>query len=373
MRPDLQLRRDLIKLVCLLAALLGAATVFVVAPALATPTLLSLVASTLLSPFVAALERRGYPRALSIGLLYLGMGGLVVGGGVWVIQSYESEWSSLRETGPARFSSMIHRLRSYETAIKSKYTFTRSINPTETLVAWAENESRSLMTSGPALLGDLLTWIFIVPFITFVLLSDGRNIRSAFFQLVPNRYFELFFLISHQISSAISDYLRAKMLEAFIVGAMTTVGLFLVGSNYALLLGILAGATNVIPYLGPLLGALPGLLIAGFDESRSGLAWGVGAVYLVANVVDTVVIFPLVVAKLVNLHPLFLVAGVIVGQQTYGLVGMLVSIPIVSAVKVVLQEIYVAVYEQRPQRLPGPTEPGVQGVVREIFDRRDAA
>jgi len=180
-------------------------------------------------------------------------------------------------------------------------------------------------------------------------MTDARSV-AAFYQLVPNRFFESLFIVSNEIANAISDYLRAKLVEATLVGLLTLVGMVLVGAPYTAVLAVLAGITNIIPYVGPILGAVPGLLVAAFDHNHPGMLWPVALVYIVANVIDTFVIFPVVVAKLVNLHPLILIAVVAVGQQYYGLVGMLISIPVATAVKVVVHEIYSAVYEQRSAR-----------------------
>jgi putative permease len=83
------------------------------------------------------------------------------------------------------------------------------------------------------------------------------------------------------------------------------------------------------------------------DSSNPGLVWSVLLVYGIANAVDMLVIFPVVVAKLVNLHPLLLIAVVAIGQRYYGLVGMLISVPVAAAIKVIVQQIYFTVYEQR--------------------------
>jgi len=347
---DPLLRRDLIKLVCLVLAIAGTVSVFIVTPSLSSPTVISIVFTMLLSPLVASLERRGYPRSLSIMIIFATFGvaaGLL---GVWAIQSSQSEWETLKNQAPAHFEAAIQKLREFEAGLKAKYTFLQSVNPTDYLLHWGQTEGRRIVQQGPGLMGEILTWLFIVPPLTFVMLNEGRTIRKRFFHLVPNRYFESFFLISNEITTALSDYLRAKLVEAFLVGLMTTIGLVAVGAPYAIVLGVFAGVMNILPYLGPILGAVPGILIAAFDSSHTSLVWAVGGVYLAANVIDTVLIFPVIVAKLVNLHPLILIAVVMVGQQYYGLVGMLISIPAATALKVVLQEIYFAVYEQRSAR-----------------------
>jgi putative permease len=202
--------------------------------------------------------------------------------------------------------------------------------------------------TGSALLGHLFGCLFLIPILTFCLLSQGRSIRRSFFQLVPNRFFESVYIVTHGVFSAMSDYLRAKIIEAFLVGSMTTTGLVFAHSPYALVLGFWAGITNIIPYIGPILGAAPGVLIALMDPSNPSLIWTTITVYTVANLIDAIVIFPGIVAKLVNLNPLVLIASVVIGQYYYGILGMLISIPIAAAIKVVLYEFYVIVYGYVP-------------------------
>ncbi len=356
---DANLRRDLVKLICVTAALAGVSYLFVLNPALSTPTLFSLVVAMLLSPLVAALERRGYPRALAIVIIFLTIGLASVLAGFWTMQSGQIQWDSLKEKTPTYFAATIEKLKRFEASIKSHYPFLKAVNPTDSLVAWGKQTGQWFVVNGASLVGDILTWMFIVPLLTFFMLSDGPGMRRRFFQMVPNRFFEVTFGLVNEITTAISDYLRAKLVEALLVGLMVTAGLALVDAPYAIVLGIVAGVTNIIPYLGPVLGAVPGLLIASLDSSNPNLIWLALAVYLIANVIDSVLIFPVIVAKLVDLHPMILIVAVILGQQYYGLIGMLISIPIASAIKVVLSQIYAAVYEQRgrDRYRPMPTIP----------------
>ncbi len=344
---DPQFRRDLLKLGCLVAVALGTVGVFIVTPTLSSPTLLAMVTTTLLSPWVAGMERRGYSRASAICLIFLILIASLFLFGFWGVQSGLSEWNSFKEHAPEHFKTALNRMMELETSLKARYSFLQSIHPTEQFLNLGKETGGWFVDHGPALMGAILSWTFIIPPLTFVLLNEGPAIRRGFFQLVPNRYFEAFFLISTQITHAISDYIRAKLLEAVLVGTLVTIGLALIHAPYAIVLGIVAGITNIIPYLGPFLGAAPGVLLAYIDSAHPGILLPVGLVYLVANLIDTVVIFPLVVARLVKLHPLILIAVVIVGQHYYGLVGMLISVPVASALKVVFQEVYVAVYEQR--------------------------
>lgn len=343
---DPHIRRDLLKLVFVLAAIVGTTAVFFVTPSLSTPTMLSLVTTLLMSPLVAALERRGYPRTASILILFTGLALISATAGIVALRIGEGEWDTFKVKAPQYFDMVMVRLHTFEDALRTKYSLLANVKITETLVAYGHQTGQWFATNGANLMGELLSCLFIAPILTFFLLNDGPAIRKRFFQLIPNRFFESAYMISHDIATAISDYARAKLIEAFLVGLMTTVGLWCVGAPYAIVLGILAGVTNIVPYAGPIVGAAPGLLAIGLDPAQAHLLWPVVFVYIGANLVDMVFIFPVIVAKLVDLHPLLLLAAVAVGQQYYGLIGMLISIPVAAAFKVVLQEIYSAVYEK---------------------------
>jgi putative permease len=257
-----------------------------------------------------------------------------------------SEWGSLQAKAPAYFNATVDKLRQYEAEWKAAYPVLEDFHPTDSLVAAGQHTGALFLKKSPELMGGLATLLFIAPFLTFVLLKDGRSIKKRVFELVPNRFFEASFMISSRIITSLSDYMQAKLAEAFLVGLLTGIGLAIIKAPYSFVLAIIAGITNIVPYLGPVFGLVPAVLVVAFDPTYSALVWPVIIVYAIANLIDNVVIFPVLVAKLVNLHPLILIVAVMVGGRYYGIVGMLVSIPIATAFKVVLQEIYSAVYEQ---------------------------
>jgi len=323
------------------------ASVFLIAPSLSTPTALSLVATVLLSPWVSALERKGYSRPLAISMIFLVLAFFTGSLGFWLIQSGMAQWDLFKEHAPTQYNAALQRIRDLELGLRSQYPFLSTSPLIETVGNWIRDTAQWLISNGPSLMGHLFAWTLIIPPLTFVLLNEGRSFRRGFFHLIPNRFFESFFLITTDISSALSDYLRAKIVEALLLGLLVTLGLSLIKAPYAIVLGLVAAFTNVLPYLGPILGAIPGILITAFDPSLAHLAIPVTLVYFAANLIDSILIFPFVVAKLINLHPLVLVAVVAVGQHYHGLVGMLIATPIATAIKVILQEIYTAIYKQK--------------------------
>jgi putative permease len=341
---NLTFNRDLLRLFCFLAVIVAAGLLFLGTPALTIPTLCSVALVTLLSPWVTAMERRGFSRQGSILTVFAAITAAATIGGWMIARNWQSEWVDFQQNFPAYFAKVIQKLSSIESRLKANHPILKDVNLAAKLSARGNGFGEWFEDKVPALLSDIMGCLFLVPILTFCLLSQGRMLRRKLFQLVPNRFFESVYIVTHGVMTALSDYLRAKMIEAFLVGAMTTIGLAVVGSPYAVVLGFWAGVTNIIPYIGPVLGAAPGLLIATFHPVHRGLIWEMATVYSIANLVDALVIFPGIVAKLVDLNPLVLIASVVIGQYYYGILGMLISIPIAAAIKVVLYEFYLIIY-----------------------------
>ena len=113
-----------------------------------------------------------------------------------------------------------------------------------------------------------------------------------------------------------------------------------VGFEYALLLAVFAGLSNLIPYIGPVVGAIPAVLIV-LVNSVPGLEFLIViAVYIVAQLIDNFFIIPLVVAKIVNLHPVTVAIVIIIGAQIGGILGMIISIPVACILKLTTTTVY---------------------------------
>lgn len=342
---DRSFKRDVFRLVCFGLAITAVGIVFLGNPALSLPTVCSIVITTMLSPWVATLERRGFSRDIAILILFLLLSTTSVFVGILVATNWQKEWFSFQAKAPEYFAASLARVHAFEMHLRASLPLPKDLDFAALLNKFVDRSTSGIAARLPAYMGNFFSCIFLVPILTYCLLSEGRSLKRRFFQLVPNRFFESVFIVSHGVGSALSDYLRAKLIEAFLVGIITTIGLAMIHSPYAIVLGIFAGLTNIIPYIGPFLGAIPAIAIASFDSyGAEGLIWSTVIVYAIANIIDSVIIFPGVVAKLVKLPPLVLVASVVLGQYYGGIIGMLISIPIAAVFKVFLSELYVIIY-----------------------------
>lgn len=188
----------------------------------------------------------------------------------------------------------------------------------------------------------ILSLVVIVPIVTFFLLADGHLIQKALLKMVPNSYFEMSVLLFNKITSALKFFIRGQMIDAAAVGIMTSLFLAIIGLPYFLVIGIIAGLGNLIPYLGPIIGFLPALFV--IIVSPEGVtAIGLGkiiTVFVLVQFLEGTFIYPIAVGKSVDLHPLVVIIGVTIGGQLGGIVGMLVAIPLISVVKVSFEVMY---------------------------------
>lgn len=203
---------------------------------------------------------------------------------------------------------------------------------------------KELLLSIPNYVASFLEWSFIIPLFLFFFLKDGRKFKRNFFKIVPNDFFEKTYYLFHQFNKKFGDYIFAKFMEATIITTTITIGLVIIGFPFALLLGLLAGATNIVPYLGPFLGFAPALVIGLVGQSSTQMMGAMIMLYLIANIVDLALVFPVLVSKIVNLHPIVVVISVIIGSQVGGVMGMVVSIPMAALVKLIFEEIINELY-----------------------------
>jgi predicted PurR-regulated permease PerM len=202
---------------------------------------------------------------------------------------------------------------------------------------------RGQKTPLAALAAILSTWI-VAPVVFLFLLRDTGEIKRGFLRLIPNRLFEPTLAVLNDLDRALGGYVRGLFLECCFLGLTVAVVFAVVGIplRWAIPLGLVAGATNVIPYLGSAIALLTGLAFPLLTDQIHPLlpmihadnvaVWVVIGV-LLAEVLKNVVFEPFVLGGAVRLHPLVVVIGVLGGGILFGLAGLLLAIPTMTIVK----------------------------------------
>ena len=203
--------------------------------------------------------------------------------------------------------------------------------------------SGNVISAAPGLIISAVSLIMssiIVLFSVFFLLKDGKLMRKNLIRAVPNRYFEITLTILDEVNTAVGNYIRGQITDCLIIGALSTIGLALIGFKYAILVGTIVGLMNMIPYLGPLTGMIVGFMMALIDGNSLPMGLRVLLVLSIVKLIDDALVNPMVVGSSVELHPLVVILCITVGEALLGVVGMLIAVPVFCALKATFEVLH---------------------------------
>ena len=192
-------------------------------------------------------------------------------------------------------------------------------------------------------LGNILTilsFIATIPIIGFFILKDQNKFKKAFLNIIPNRYFELIIILMEKIDEIVGKYFRAMMIEILIVGILSAISLSILGVKFSLAIGITAGFANAIPYFGPLIGIILAIISVLLTAEPPIMIINVIIAMQLVQLVDNNIVYPIVMGRNTDMHPLLILLTVIAGGYTYGIMGMFLSVPIVFLIKETVRVLY---------------------------------
>ena len=199
------------------------------------------------------------------------------------------------------------------------------------------SDGPSLLLSGAASIISTTLQIILILLASAYFLFDFPKFVESFRLAVPTRYRRLFTDLSQKADRAVGGYLRGQLLITLILGVLIYIGLSIAGVPLALAISFLAAIFNLVPYLGPIIGVIPAVLL-GFTVSPWTAFWAV-IVFIIANQLEGNVLAPYILSKNTNLHPVTVLLAILVGAGMFGLLGALLAVPVVALLKVVLDSI----------------------------------
>ncbi|QUE87855.1 AI-2E family transporter [Exiguobacterium alkaliphilum] len=189
--------------------------------------------------------------------------------------------------------------------------------------------------------------IVVIPFMLIYMLLDGKRLPDSIVKWLPKSYETETRKILNDMHTTVKNYVHAQLLVAFFVGITSLIGLWIVGVDYAILLALFMMVTNIIPYIGPFLGAAPAVVVAFIQEPI--MAVWVIIVIIVVQQIESNVISPLIQGKSLKVHPLTIIIVLLVAGNLAGIIGMLIAVPTYAVAKVVVQNI-VRIYKLREHK-----------------------
>ncbi|MCO4320483.1 AI-2E family transporter [Aliidiomarina quisquiliarum] len=233
-------------------------------------------------------------------------------------------WQDLMETAQEYAPAFIEQSQLEE--------FTQRIN-TRLLAIGQGILDKSLSTL--FVVATLLVYLIIVPLMVFFILKDKDILLSHFSRVLPDQR-RLIQQVGHEMNTQIMNYIRGKSLEIIIVSGVTFVVFTMFDLRYSALLAILVGFSVLVPYIGAAVVTLPVALVGLFQFGMSPtLAWLMMA-YLIIQALDGNVLVPLLFSEAVSLHPVYIIAAVLIFGAIWGFWGVFFAIPLASLVKAVL-------------------------------------
>lgn len=308
--------------------------------------MIAVVVAAALAPIIDSAQKLRVPRWLAVIVVYLGLIGILTGAGVLigptVVQQIERlirRLPTYLEIVRSLFENLVIRLGVSDPESVSPI---RQLFDIQGLTGWAIRSSQELLVRSYSVTRGILGGVFslfLALLLSGYMLSGSENLIKGLVSLFPKPWDERLAAQVEPVSQRMGGYIQGRVLVSGILGIAITIGLGFLGlSEFALGLGVIAGFTNLIPFLGPVLGAIPALIVA---IAQGGLTFfWVLLLFVIIQNVETYVLDPLLVGSTVNVHPLYQLLAVLGGTQVLGIIGALIVPPWVAGAAVLLENLY---------------------------------
>ena len=313
------------------------------------PVLLATIAYYLLRPILRLLEKIKIPRIWGILIIFLGVAGLVTLLVFLVYPFLKIQFHNLVEEFPTYFSELLINTDAFlRSSIFASYYEGLDINVNTILESIQGNIGKlftdtiggiaSGVTSFISALTGFVLAIVTVPFILFYLLKDGEKLPEFILKLLPPRMHDDAKIIFRDVDHQISSYIQGQILVAICIGIMVSIGFFVIGMKYSLLLGVLAMFTSVVPYLGPIIAITPAVIIAIVTSPL--MLVKLAVVWTIVQFVEGKFISPQIMGKSLHIHPITIIFVLLTAGSIFGVAGVILGIPGYALLKVVVNHLF---------------------------------
>lgn len=312
-----------------LAAAIGV-LLYLLAPILA-PFLFAAILAYICNPLVDRMSRRGMPRTLAAALVLLLLIALFVAFMLIMVPLLVRQAHAMAAQAPAYVDWLKVKASPWISAqlgVQLDMDFAKdwlSEHMAE-IQRLAVKLVPSITTGGMALVDFAVNFVLVLV-VLFYFMRDWNRLTALIGEMVPRRWYPQFVALFGEIDGVLGQFLRGQLLVMLLMGAFYTIALWLVGLDYALSVGMIAGLVTFVPYLGVITGVALATLtgILQFD-GLTGLMW-VWAVFVLGNVLEGYVLVPLLVGERIGLHPVAVLFALLAFGQLFGFFGVLLAVP----------------------------------------------
>jgi predicted PurR-regulated permease PerM len=328
-----------------LALIAGAAwLVYLLAPIL-TPFLISALLAYLGNPVVDRLARWHVPRPLAVALVFLLFLLLVIALLFFLIPALQAQITAFIAKAPAYFDWLqnnalprLQALLGVELSLDIAAIRQTLLGHWREVGDWATAFFLYIARSGLSIVGWLATAL-LVPVVTFYMLLDWDHLLARLLSLFPLRRRGQIATLARESDEVLGSFLRGQLLVMTALAVVYSVGLTLVGLDLALPIGMVAGLVSFVPYLGFILGLLAAAIAAYLQFQDPMILLGVGIVFLVGQLLESLWLTPKLVGNRIGLHPVAVIFAVMAGGQLFGFTGILLALPAAAVMKIWLRHL----------------------------------
>ncbi len=298
----------------------------------------AIIVASAVSPFASWLEKRHIPRLLGVLLLYLIVFGLILFLMSLVIPFFSIEVSELTQALPKFFNTLSGALdQVQQTTSTSYFDFLSEIqNLLDSFSQFLQVSSQSAINLIIGVFGGVLSFVSVVV-ISFYLSVTPHGITSFIRSVMPSKYEDYLIDLWHRSERKVGRWMQGQLLLALSVGLFVFIGLSLFGVKYALILAILAMVLEVIPIAGPVISAVPGVILAFTQSTTLGL-W-VLIFYIVVQQMENHILAPFILGKTLGLNPITVILALLIGGKLAGLLGIILAVPVAVVIVEVLDDL----------------------------------
>lgn len=313
------------------AAVLGLALLYYLRT-LVLPFMLALFLAYLVSPLVDQLERAGVGRAAASGIVLASLLAGVVAGGVLLLPALGREVGRVVAQVPSG-TSPVGWLTGWTTGMMPGPWRGLAGQLNAGMERWMREFTSRVVASGGELASMAYALLF-VPFIAYYFLLDRGRLGLGVLRRLPPPWRPHVAVLGAEIGTTLAGFVRGQVLVSALVGVATALAMAALRVPFPLLVGVLAGLLDVIPYFGPVIAAVPAV-VAGFSVS----SWTpvfVVLTFFAIHQLESVFLVPRVMGSLTGLHPLAVLAAILAGEQVLGLTGMLLAVPAAACLRILV-------------------------------------
>lgn len=291
--------------------------------------LLSFILSTALSPLVDRIQKRNIPRTISVLMVYVFAGLLIYLMFLAIVPNVLSQINSISQNKDFYIE-------------EATEIFNSAPDPIKEGIRELPSKLRDVSVNG-FLTGALGVFNGIFGFITvlvlaFYFLIDKDSVENLIVHYSPENYKRRGTRVFKKISRNMSLWFRGQIALSLIVGFISYVGLLIIGVKYALTLAVWVAFTELIPIIGPILGGIPAVLIASTDSLNKGIY--VILLYVGIQSLEGHILIPQVMKKALGLSSAFIIISILIGARLFGVLGIILAVPVGSALSVIVEEIH---------------------------------